>query len=160
MLNSYAGLKNKRKQHAEAMLLFERAIDLLPTYPNPRYGLALCLMERGDIDAALDTLDGLFATPASSDSRHAPVYSEARRLYLRLREIRARAAETSVLARAQELLDAYSAATDIPIRITENAQLDTNAKVELAWRYQRPYHVIVTKGKPSPYLLMHQLESI
>ena len=160
MLNSYAGLKNKRKQHAEAMLLFERAIDLLPTYPNPRYGLALCLIERGDIDAALDTLDGLFASPASSDLRHAPVYSEARCTYLQLRETRAHAAEKTVLARVQELLDAYSAATDIPIRIIENAQLATDAKVELAWRYQCPYHVIVTKDKPSPYLLMHQLESI
>ena len=97
---------------------------------------------------------------ASSDLRHAPVYGEARRTYVQLRETRARAAEKSVMARVQELLDGYSAATDIPIRVVENSKLTTSAKVELAWRYKRQHHVIVTKGKPSPYLLMHQLESI
>lgn len=74
VLNSYAGLKAKRELYAEAIPMFDRAAELVPDYPNPRYGLALCLMEMGDLDAAIDTLDSLFAAPTSSDLRHAPVY--------------------------------------------------------------------------------------
>ena len=160
VLNSYAGLKGKRKQYAEAVVLFERAIDLLPGYPNPRYGLALCLLESGALDAAIATLDDLFAATISEDPRHAPVYGEARRLYAEARRRRAQANGEEVMARVRETMDAYTADTGIGVRVVEDQQLTTAAKVELAWRYQRPYHLIRVKGRTEPYMLAHEFEHI
>jgi tetratricopeptide (TPR) repeat protein len=146
VLNSYAGLLGKRGKLADAVALFERAIDLAPHLPTPRLGLAVAQNQLGGEDAALATLTTLFAQPVSTDPRHAGVYVDARRTYADLRRRRATASADADMQRMRQVLADYRTETGIEVRLEPDPTLLTDAKIELAWRTGRPHHAIKFAG--------------
>ena len=163
ILNSAASLKAKRGDYATAESMFVHAIEREPSFPNPRYGLALSYSHQGRLEEALGVLEQIFSQPDSGDPRHAPVYTEARRLYLDIRRRRAVELHEDNLAELRQVMDAYTSRTGIPIELQRDDSLTTPAKVELAWRYGRGSHNIKHKDLPRAthvYLLAHEFEHI
>lgn len=164
VLTSYAILLAQRNQAATAIAMFERAVTAAPPdYPNPRHGLAVALANQGDLDGALAALGGLFGQKRSADPRNAPIYAAAQRLHGELRRRRAATNAEETMVRLQQAIAAYQAETGIDVRVSEDASLTTNAKVELAWRYDRSYHAIKLKqgqGADASYLLAHEFEHV
>ncbi len=84
LLNNYAALKMEKKQFKEAQDLFEKALEIDPSYPNTYYGLALLYQSTGNADRALELLNTLFDQPKSEDIRSAQVYQQAWNLFLEI----------------------------------------------------------------------------
>ena len=161
VLNSYASLLGKRNKFDAAIPLFEQAIDADPEFPNPRYGLALVQSRQGHVDTALATLETVPARPMSADPRHQPVYAEARQLYTDLRRLRATDHADETTQRLREVIADYAAQTGFDIRLQQEPSLPIDAKVELAWRYNRPYHLIKYGRRGiNPYVVAHEFEHI
>lgn len=163
IINALAALKGQRGDYAEAEALFLRAIELDPAVPNPRQGLALTYSQQGDLDRALTALEELFRQDASADPRHARVYTEARALYVEVRRRRALERRDAALERLQGVFDDYADQSGYGVRIQEEPELTTSAKVELAWAHGRDEHLIQysdTQPAALPYLLAHEFEHI
>lgn len=163
IINALAGLKGQRGDMAAAEELFLRAIKLGPTVPNSRYGLALTYTRRNKLDEAISALEELFRQPVSEDPRHANVYSEARALYLETRRRRAIANYDKALEQLYAAFDAYREQSGYGIRVEQDPQLLSSAKVELAWVHGRQDHVIkyaAAESATEPYLLAHEFEHI
>ena len=167
VLNSYGGLLAERGRYAEAQAMFERAIAAQPGHPNPYLGLAMVARKQGDEDAALSALERLFAQPgedtgaAAADARSEPVYAEARRSYAALRARRAERLAGEAAAELQAALAAYTARTGIAIHVKADPALKSDAKTELAWRYGRPYHVILhAREGANSHLVAHEFAHI
>ena len=95
------------------------------------------------------------------DRRNTPVYGESRRLYLDVRRQRAMASQPVTIERLRETLAAYTVESGIEVRLQENKSLGADSKIELAWRYQRPYHLIQYGASgPNPYLIANAFERI
>jgi len=163
IINSSAVVKAKRGELETAESMFIRAIEVDPAYPNPRHGLALCYRQQGRTEDALAVLQQLFAEPESDDPRHVALFVTARELYMDLIRQRAVDRHDHNLAALEDVFEAYSARTGIGIELQRDESLATTAKVELAWRYQRPNHVIKYKDPPLAghvYLLTHEFEHV
>ncbi|RIK38232.1 MAG: hypothetical protein DCC55_21740 [Chloroflexi bacterium] len=163
VLTALAGLKAHRGDYTAAQPLFEQAIAQDPSYPNPVYGLALLHARTGDLDAAIDLLEGLLAAPESDDPRRQPVYDQARQLYLDLQTQLAEQRHTEVLDRLREEMDRYSNTSGHAIKLQQDATLSTNAKVELAWVHGRPHHLIKYRDANRAalaHLIAHEFEHI
>ena len=146
ILNSYASLLAERGKSEEAQAMWQRAIAVAPDYPNPRLGMAALLGKQGSTVEAVRILETLLALPAANDARGATVFTSARRLYADMRVRQAAAASDATMAHLQAIMDTYTAETGIEVRLREDAKLATDAKVELAWRYGRPYHTIAYRA--------------
>lgn len=161
VLNSYAGLLGKRGRSAEALALFDRAIERAPQLPTPRMGRALALSQMGDDAGALEALEALFAQPLSDDARHAGVYDDARRAYADLRRRSAAASADETLQRMRQVLADYRTETGIEVRLEPDPALLIDAKIEMAWRTGRPYHAIkFAGGGVSAYTIAHEFEHL
>lgn len=160
ILNAYGALMATRGNLDRAEELFSQAIAVGGDQPNPVVGLAMVYAKTGRTDDAIVSLEQLLKGPKVKDSRADPVYEQARQDYLALRRSRAEENRENVLERLRVDLDAYSAATGIAVEIENDSSLDTNAKVEMAWRYGRTKHVIKTRGDVSPYLIAHEFEHV
>lgn len=163
IVNSYAALKAKRGEVAEAGMLFEKAIELDPGYPNPRYGLALCHEEQGRPELALAALEGLFAAPESQDPRSEPVYEEARGLYASLNRRIAEQRPLEIMGPLGRIMDDFASEAGYPIDVQEDNTLSVSASVQLAWVHNRRRHVIKYKSTvPAirPHRIAHEFAHI
>lgn len=163
LLVSYGGVLAKQARFEQARDLFERAIEIEPDYPNPRYGLALLEAETGNAQTALDILDELFARPKSVDVRQDPVYEQARRLYLRASQQLAQEQSQEMMSRLEEVMDAFAARTGRLIHVVIDETLDLPATTQLAWVYGQNHHTI--RYRPTdpalvPHLVAHEFEHI
>lgn len=162
ILNAVAALHAARGDLAEAVCGFQRVIELAPALPAPRHGLALAYAKQGDFDAALSALPPVFKVPAPTDPRTAVALWEARKTAYELHARRAELHAGEPLAQVTAQFAAWEQATGVPIRVEVNPKIQTDAKLEPAWRYQRPYHIIViADDNPGrPYTLAHEFEHL
>ena len=163
VLNSLGTLKAKRGDYEEARGVFERAIEQAPDYPNPRYGLALCYVEEGELEKAVPILEELFSPPHSRDVRSEPVYEQARALYLDVNRRLARENHAEMRRRLMQAMDAFTAKSGTPIELQEDTSIDVFATSQLAWVYGRDKHVIrYQTAAPEflPYRIGQQFEHI
>lgn len=162
VLTSYGGVEGMRGDYDRARALMTKALEQAPHYPNAQHGLALIHQQLGELDQALEMLEGLFAAPESDDPRHQLVYQQARLLYRNIRRRRAEQNRDQHMAQLRALLDAYSKASGYQVRLQEDRSLETTAKIELAWRYGRSAHVILYNTDKNdvglPYLIAHEFE--
>mgnify|MGYP001281213283 FL=1 len=118
----------------------------------------------GAPEAALKSLEQLFKQPASTDIRSAPVYKNARALYLELStEIARRDCKTlmdSIVARKAVM----EIATGHPIVIEEDNSLEyISAVSQMAWKHKRNEHRVryrMRSEEMTPHLIAHELEHI
>ena len=163
ILNSYASLLAERGKSEEAQAMWQRATNIAPDYPNPRLGMATLLGKQGNTAEAFRTLEALLALPAAKDARSATVFESARRLYTDLRVRQAAATSDDTMTQLQAVMDAYTAATGIDVRLRTDPKLETDAKVELAWRYGRDYHQISYRsagGIAVAHRIAHEFEHV
>jgi len=163
LLNNYGTLKAKQGHLDHARALFREAIKGDPSYPNPRYGLALSYEREGQPDRALVALEELFAQPQSQDPRSKPVYDEARALYVDVNRRIAQDSHTEIMERLREALEDHAARTGYPIDLEQDDTLSVKASTKLAWVYGRPRHIIkyrATEPVILTHLIAHEFEHI
>jgi len=164
LLNNFATLQLEQGHFDKAKELFNKALAIDPTYPNTYFGLALVGRMTGAPEAALKSLEQLFKQPASTDIRSAPVYKNARALYLELStEIARRDCKTlmdSIVARKAVM----EIATGHPIVIEEDNSLEyISAVSQMAWKHKRNEHRVryrMRSEEMTPHLIAHELEHI
>ena len=164
LFNNFATLQMEQGHFAKAKELFDQALAIDPTYPNTHFGLALVNRMTGAPEAALKSLEQLFEQPASMDIRSAPVYKNARELYLELStELASRDCRLlmdSIMARKTAL----EIATGHPIVIEEDNSLEyISAVSQMAWKHNRNEHRVRYRMRSeamTPHLVAHELEHI
>jgi tetratricopeptide (TPR) repeat protein len=164
LLNNYAAVKAENGQTDESQAMFEKAIEIDPSYPNSFYGLATLLSRMNREKEALTSLEKLFAQPISSDPRAAIVYNHSRALFKSLNEELADENYESIMAFVHSRANAIEGITGYPMEIIEDDSLQgVTAKSELAWRHKTNRHIIRHRsGSKSivPHLIMHEMEHI
>jgi len=164
LLNNFATLQMERGHFDKAKELFDQALTIDSTYPNTYYGLALVNRMTGNPQKALKVLEQLFQQPASSDIRSAPVYKNARKLYLELSTELAgrdcRMLMDSITTRKMTL----ESATGFPIKIEEDNSLEyISAVSQMAWKHGHKEHRVRYRMRSeamTPHLVAHELEHI
>ena len=164
LLNNYAALKIEKKQLKEAQELFEKALEIDPSYPNTYYGLSLLYQSTGNEGQAIELLNRLFEQPKSNDIRSAQIYQQAWNLFL---EINKNIAEQSYDTLITYILDYKKEAeerTGFPIQIIEDNSLEyVSAIAQMAWKHKRKKHLIKYRKKSpavTPHLIAHEMEHI
>ena len=164
LLNNFATLHMEQGHFNKAKELFDKALAIDPTYPNTYFGLALVNRLSGSPEMALKILEQLFDQPASTDIRSAPVYKNARELYLELSTELARSdckiLMDSIMARKTTL----EIATGHPIVVEEDNSLEyISAVSQMAWKHNRNEHRVRYRMRSeamTPHLVAHELEHI
>lgn len=164
LLNNYAAVKAENGQLEEAELMFNKAIEVNPSYPNSYYGLASLLSTLERNPEALIILTKLFDQPISTDPRSAQVYEHSRMFFRTIHEKLADQNYESIMAFIHARANAVEGITGFAVQIVEDASLqDVTAKSELAWKHQTHQHKIRHRpGSKSivPHLIMHEMEHI
>jgi tetratricopeptide (TPR) repeat protein len=164
LINNFATLQLEQGHFAKAKELFDKALAIDPTYPNTYYGLALVNRLTGAPEAALKSLDQLFEQPASTDIRSAPVYKNARELYLELSTELARRDCRMLMESIMARKTLLEIATGHPIVIEEDNSLEyISAVSQMAWKHNRNEHRVRYRMRSeamTPHLIAHELEHI
>jgi tetratricopeptide (TPR) repeat protein len=167
-LTNYAALKIECKDTEGARTLFEQAIALEPTKPNPYYGLATLLNDegKGKITEALAVLDRMYDSASFDDLLLADLRKECREFYLR---VSAQVAETDVAfdkmwKAVLSYRDEIAKITGTPVELVEDNNLeDATAASTPAWRGTSGKHVVRynSLGKAVvPHIVARELEAI
>ena len=163
ILSNLGSLMGKQEKYEEAILLFEQALTADPGYPNAGFGLALVYMHQEQYQKAVDTLEALFAQPASVDIRREGVYQEAWRLYRQANLELVKANTEKYMAYVRQLRDEVEAAGGVEIELVPDNSIGTMAVAEIAWHHNRSRHVVRYKDSAPtivPHLMAHELEHI
>ncbi len=155
-LNSLASVCHERGKKQEAVALFERAIQSKPDFANPYYGEAIAHASTGESDKALESLGRLFSRAKMQDARSQPVYEGARELFLELQAGLAKQNHSEAFKCVQNYKADMEALSGYPVRIEEGDFEDkVGARIQVAWKHGRDYHLITTRRGFSPELLAH-----
>lgn len=164
LFNNFATLQLEQGHFAKAKELFDKALAIDPTYPNTYFGLALVNRLSGSPEMALKILEQLFERPASTDIRSAPVYKNARELYLELSTELARRDCDMLMESIMARKAALEIATGFPIKIEEDNSLEyISAVSQMAWKHGRNEHRVRYRMRSeamTPHLVAHELEHI
>ena len=158
--NSLGAMFFEQKQPEQALIHFNRALELNPRFANAFYGKSMLLMTEGRFAEALACLSALFRESDSADVRVRPMLGAARENYLKLANIVAndRANETF---KASENLKAQ-AATESGFRlVVEPGKLPGTlcAVTQMAWKYRRDHHIISLQNQLPAEMLKHHILS-
>jgi|GEM_PF-833262 len=165
-LTNYAALKIERKDPKGARALFEQAIALEPTKPNPYYGLAMLLNDdgKGKITEALAVLDKMYDLASFDDVRTTELRKECREFYLRISAQVADASYDSMWKAVLSYRDEIAKITATPVDLVEDNSLqDTTATSTPSWRGTSGKHVLRynSRGKSVvPHIVARELEAI
>ncbi len=164
LFNNFATLQLEQGHFIKAKELFNKALVIDPTYPNTYFGLALVNRMTGAPEAALKNLEHLFEQPVSTDIRSAPVYKNARELYLELSTELARRDCKMLMESIVARKTALEIATGHPIVIEEDNSLEyISAVSQMAWKHKRNEHRVRYRMRSeamTPHLVAHELEHI
>lgn len=164
LLNNFAALQLERGKPAQARELFEKALAIDPSYPNTYYGLALLHRLTRSPEMALKILEQLFNQPVSADIRTAPVYKNARELYLEINTELAKKESGALMEAIMSRKNAIEIATGHPISIEEDNSLEyVSAVAQMAWKHGRDEHRVRYRMRSeagTPHLIAHELEHI
>jgi len=164
LLNNFAALQMERNKPSQAIKLFEKALSIDPSYPNTYFGLALAYRITGSTEMALTILEQLFKQPISTDIRSAPVYKNARELYLEINTELANIESDSLIEAILSRKDALEIATGYPITIKEDSSLENvSAVAQMAWKHGWDEHRVryrIRSEATTPHLIAHELEHI
>lgn len=164
LLNNYAALMMEKGDLAKAQDMFEKALEIDPSYPNTYYGLAMVQhsMERPEL--AVQTLERLFSQPRSADIRTAPMYKLAREMCRELNKEIAEGSFSRLMGVIVERKDEIERQSGFPVQVVEDNSLEyVSAVAQMAWKHHRDEHVVKYRKKMTavtPHLIAHELEHI
>lgn len=164
LINNFAALSMEMGNLEKARELFEKALTIDASYPNTYFGLALLHRVTNAPEKALKILDQLFMQPSSADIRSAPVYKNARSLYLEVCTELARKESSALISGIMTRKMSLEEKTGYPINIEMDNSLEyISAVSQMAWKHQRDEHQIKYKQRMeemTPHLIAHELEHI
>ena len=150
-LNSLAAVCHERGQADEAIKLFEQAIVANPEFVNAYYGEALAHDSAQKPDAALETLNRMFARAKMQDARSKPVYDGARQLFAKLQVDLAERNQSDAFKLVQNYKAGMETLSGYPIRIQEeNFESKIGATIQMAWKHQRDFHLVKIRADYPP----------
>lgn len=157
--NSLAGLLCEKGRNEEALAEFDKALEIRPDFPQPRYGKAMVFLDQGRLQEGKLALADMFANADLADSRNAPMLKNARDAYLKFANIAANgsAAESSqaaeeIRARTEEVSGFKVAVVRQPLPAVQTG------RSQMAWKYSRDHHLVtLAKGMPAEMLFHHIL---
>ncbi len=143
LLNNFAALCMEMGSIDQARELFEKALKIDPSYPNTYFGLALLHRVTNSPEKALKILDQLFMQPPLTDIRSAPVYGNARDLYLEISTELANKESGTLMNGIMARKMALEATTGYSISIEMDNSLEyISAVSQMAWKHNRDEHRI------------------
>ena len=158
-LNSLAAVCHERGKTDEAIKLFEQAIAANPEFANAYYGEAMAFDLAQKPDAALETLNRMFAKAKMQDARSKPVYDGARQLFGKLQVDLAERNQSAAFKLVQNYKAEMESLSGFPIRIQEeNFESKIGANIQMAWKHNRDFHLVKVRADYPPPLVSH-LES-
>ena len=158
-LNSLAAVCHERGKTDEAIKLFEQAIAANPEFANAYYGEAMAFDLAQKPDAALETLNRMFAKAKMQDARSKPVYDGARQLFAKLQVDLAERNQSEAFKLVQNYKAEMESLSGFPIRIQEeNFESKIGANIQMAWKHNRDFHLVKVRADYPPPLVSH-LES-
>lgn len=164
LINNFAALSMEMGNIDQARALFEKALKIDSSYPNTYFGLALLCRVTNHPEKALKILDQLFIQPSSADIRNAPVYKNARDLYLEISTELARKESGALMKGIMARKMALEAAAGYSISIEMDNSLEyISAVSQMAWKHNRDEHRIRYRMRSeamTPHLVAHELEHI
>jgi len=151
-LNSLAAVYGERGKTDEAITLFEQAIAANPEFANAYYGEAIAYDSTHRPDAALHTLDRMFAHAKMQDARSKPVYDAAQQLFAKLQADLADRHQSEASTLVQRYKAEMETLSGFPIRIQEeHFESKIGAKIQMAWKHQRDFHLIKVRKDYPPH---------
>jgi tetratricopeptide (TPR) repeat protein len=118
-LNSLAAVCHERGKTDEAIKLFEQAIAANPEFANAYYGEAIAFDSAQKPEAALETLNRMFAKAKMQDARSKPVYDGARQLFAKLQVDLAERNQSEAFKLVQNYKAEMESLSGFPVRIQE-----------------------------------------
>jgi tetratricopeptide (TPR) repeat protein len=142
-LNSLAAVCHERGKADEAIKLFEQAITANPEFANAYYGEAIVHNASHKPNAAVETLNRMFARAKMQDARSKPVYDGARQLFAKLQVDLAERDQSEAFKLVQNYKAQMESLSGYPIRIQEeNFESKIGATIQMAWKHQRDFHLV------------------
>ncbi len=155
-LNSLAALTHEKGKADEAICLFEKAIQSNPEFANAYYGEAIVHNSSHKPDAALETLNRMFARAKMQDARSKPVYDGARQLFAKLQVDLAERDQSEAFKLVQNYKAQMELLSGYPIRIQEeNFESKIGATIQMAWKHRRDFHLVKIRADYPPPLVSH-----
>jgi tetratricopeptide (TPR) repeat protein len=150
-LNSLAAVTHARGRVDEAISIFEQAIAANPEFANAYYGEAIAYDSTQKPDAALETLNRMFAQAKMQDARSKPVHDGARQLFAKLQVDLAERSQSEVFKLVQNYKADMEKLSGYPIRIQEeNFESKIGATIQTAWKHQRDFHLLKIRADYPP----------
>jgi tetratricopeptide (TPR) repeat protein len=150
-LNSLAAVCHERGKTGEAIKLFEQAIAANPEFANAYYGEAIAFDSAQKSDAALETLNRMFAKAKMQDARSKPVYDGARQLFAKLQVDLAERNQSEAFKLVQNYKAEMESLSGFPIRIQEeNFESKIGANIQMAWKHDRDFHLVKIRADYPP----------
>lgn len=151
-LNSLAAVCHERGKADEAIKLFEQAITANPEFANAYYGEAIVHNASHKLDAAVETLNRMFARAKMQDARSKPVYDGARQLFAKLQVDLAERNQSEGFKLVQNYKAQMEALSGYPIRIQEESfESKIGATIQMAWKHQRDFHLVKIRADYPPH---------
>ena len=151
-LNSLGALTHEKGKSDEAVCLFEKAIQSNPEFANAYYGQAIVQESSHKPDAALETLDRMFARSKMQDARSKPVYDGARQLFAKLQVDLAERNQSDAFKLVQNYKAEMESLSGFPIRISEeNFESKIGATIQMAWKHKRDFHLVKIRADYPPH---------
>ena len=155
-LNSLGAVCHEAGRPDEAVALFERAIAANPDFANAYYGEAIAFASTQHPDKALSALNRLFSRAKMQDARSQPVFDGARKMFSQLQAEMAERSRSEAFKCIQDYKAQMEVLGGYPIRIEEMEFEDkVGARIQMAWKHGRDYHLISTRRGYAPELLCH-----
>ncbi len=151
-LNSLAALTHEKGKSDEAICLFEKAIKSKPEFANAYYGEAIVHDSARKPEAAVETLNRMFAQARMQDARSKPVFDGARQLFAKLQADLAERNQSEAFKVVQNLKAQMESLSGYPIRIQEeNFESKIGATIQMAWKHQRDFHLVKIRSDYPPH---------
>lgn len=155
-LNSLATAAQKRGDSAEAVKLFEQAIQASPEFANPYLGAAMVHASSQQPDEAQAVLQRLFRMGRAQDIRRQPVFERARQLHIQVQQQLARRDESAMFKCVRNFQAELESLSGYPVKIEEGEFSDNaGARIQMAWTHGRDHHRLITRRGYPPELLCH-----
>ncbi len=155
-LNSLAAVCHERGKAEDAIKLFEQAIVANPEFANAYYGEAIVHNSSHKPDAAVETLNRMFARAKMQDARTKPVYDGARQLFAKLQGDLAERDQSEAFKLVQNYKAQMESMSGYPIRVQEeDFESKIGATIQMAWKHQRDFHLVKIRADYPPPLVSH-----